>query len=154
MAHDADLLEFIHKNDIPTVEGVPYEKSPEEVMKENLEGRVFQCSDVPYFDKETDNIGRYSATLEAKVLFKKDKSHKLKTIIKVVRTFNFDGAQTWDEIDFNTAQEAIEFMQSETDFGNFLKYHNLFFDGRYLRNFEFQRVIYIDGKIVKVGDDK
>lgn len=147
-----NLLEFVEKNNIPTTNKIITDKTDFEILRDDLEKIVKSLTDIPSIDSETDEIIRFSGELRIKVELKKLKSRKNKIIYNVIRElkFNKDGFNWFDVVETKTKEEALSFLYSEFYFDNFLKYNNIFFDGRYLRDFEFKKVIYVDGKIKRV----
>lgn len=150
-----NLSEFISKENIPSVDGIPYEKSNEELLKEKLEDLLFITDRVPQLNEETDKIMYVNWTSSITVLDKwnkKDKKNKRKFFI--CRSLQFNNEDFFnDDFEVKDEIEAIEYIVESHGFQNFLKYNKLIFDGRYLMNFNFERVLYIEGKIVKLNGD-
>ena len=154
-----NLAEFISKENIPSVDGIPYQKSDDELLKEKLEDLLFMTDGVPQLNEETDKIIYVNWLSSISVIDKwnrKEKKNKRKFFIFRSIIFEHDNNTAFqDEFEVKDEMEAIEYIIESHGFQNFLKYNKLIFDGRYLMNFNFKRVIYLDGKIQSLdGDEK
>jgi hypothetical protein len=147
-----NLIECFAKHNVKTKEGVEFERSAVELVKEKLEGLLFVADGVPLFDDEKGEVVfcrlSWSVGVE-RVWNRKEKTEMLG--FGVVRAVNLDnevpllcGWNCKDEV------EAIDSLLEDFEFYRFLARTKLFFDGRYLRNMEMQRVMYVDGKVVVV----
>ena len=149
-----NLSEFISKENIPSIDGIPYKKSDEELLKEKLEDLLFMTDQVPQLNEETDEIFYVNWTSSIKVLDKWNKKEtKDKRKFFIWRSLGFNDNIIEDDFEVKDEMEAIEYIVESHGFQNFLKYNKLIFDGRYLMNFNFERVLYMEGKIVKLNGD-
>ena len=150
-----NLSDFISKENIPSVDGVPYEKSNEELLKEKLEDLIFTTKDIPQLIEDSDKIVFVNWTSSISVVDKWDKKKKKNQrkflICRFLEVNNYD--PIGHDFEAKDETEAIEYIIESYCFQNFLKYNKLIFDGRYLLNFNFERMIYLDGRVQKLSSD-
>jgi len=142
-----NLTQFIEQNNIPLKREIEWEKSDIEKVKERLEQITYEVNEVPFLDMETETIKKVNHKWFVKLDFKRTKDKKTKTLFCIIREFEVDNEVFNDDVVCNTEKELLDTLLDEVNFDRFLKYNNLIFDGRYLMNFDFKRVIYENGKV-------
>lgn len=146
-----NLLDCLAKHNVKTKAGIEFEKSDVEQINDKLKDLSLGVSGVPVFMEDTGEIEfiDMSWTVCAWCEWNKKQKKEIQHFA-VVRSSRLNKREDMIESEWKCADEVqtIDTLLSDYDFYRFLAKHRLFHDGRYLRNMEKKRVLFVDGEVI------
>lgn len=141
-------LSFSEMN-LKTGDGIDFQNSDDHFFERKLQELLFCIDGVPFWNEAGGRIAEFAVSLSCTVTSEFNKKKK-----KIVKQFWINRDTRFPDCDvcpdgwsLSSLESALDELLEQREYFDFLKRHDLFDDGRYLRNRNFQRVLYMDGRI-------